>query len=413
MGADAPGRVVVTGLGTVNPLANSVTAFAAALRSGACAIGPLTLFDTTGFRSTIAAQVHHVEDVALPTHLGAALRRRLSRADVFALGAAAEALADSGLDPTPTHARIGVALGGTTGGMLQAERCLRDRVAEGRRYRANALVSAPVSASADIVAQTLGIAGPRLTVSTACSSSAMALGMALDWIRLGQCDAVIAGGSESLCTTVFAGFNALHAISREPCRPFDRRRSGLSLGEGAAILVLEDAAHATARGAQVHAELLEYGASADAHHLTAPHPEARGAVLAMQRALARANLAPSDIDYVNAHGTGTQLNDTSEVAALHQVFDNAGSPPAVSSTKAAVGHTLGAAGAIEALATVLAVRDGFVPATVSLEDPEDETLDFVRRTGRAAALRFALSNSYGFGGNNTSLVIGRAAQPRH
>ncbi len=413
MGPDAPGRVVVTGIGTVNPLGASATAFATALRAGACAIGPLTLFDTTGFRSTIGAEVRGIADIALPEHATAALRRRLSRADIFALGASMEALADGGLYSGTHNERLGVALGGTTGGMLRTEDCLRERTRDGRRYRANALVGAPVSASADVVAQTLGIAGPRLTVSTACSSSAMALGIALDWIRLGQCDAVIAGGSESLCTTVFAGFNALHAVSREPCRPFDRRRNGLSLGEGAAIMLLEDAAHARARGARVHAELLDYGASADAHHLTAPHPEALGAILAMRRALTRADLAPSDIDYVNAHGTGTPLNDASEITALHEVFDATGGAPAISSTKAAVGHTLGAAGAIEALVTVLAIRDGFLPPTVTLEEPEDATLDFVPGTGRTADLRCALSNSYGFGGNNTSLVIGRAPDSTH
>ena len=413
MGKDASGRVVVTGVGTVNPLGTSTAAFGAALRAGTCAIGPLTLFDTTGFRSVIGAEVHDIDNVPLPAHVSTALRRRLSRADIFALGASMEALADSGLDQATPNERLGIALGGTTGGMLRTEGCLQERTDRGRRYRANALVGAPVSASADVVAQTLGIVGPRLTVSTACSSSAMALGVALDWIRLGQCDVVVAGGSESLCATVFAGFNALHAVSREPCRPFDRRRNGLSLGEGAAILVLEDASHARARGARMHAELLDYGASADAHHLTAPHPEALGAVLAMQRALTHADLAPRDIDYVNAHGTGTPLNDASEITALHEVFDPSGRAPAVSSTKSAVGHTLGAAGAIEALATVLAVRDGFIPATVTLDEPDDATLDFVPQTGRTASLRYALSNSYGFGGNNTSLVIGRAPEATH
>ena len=401
--ADRRPRVLVTGLGTLNPLGGSAPAFAAGLRAGTCAIRPVTLFDTTGFRSTIGAEV---ADVRLAPETPGPLRRRLSRSDAFALIAAAEALADSGIDGAATPTRIGVALGGTTGGMLNTERAIGARVRTGRRYRPSALAGAPVSASADVVAERLGLDGPRLTVSTACASSAMALGLALDWIRLGRCDVVLAGGTESLCATVFAGFNALHALAREPCRPFDRARSGLSLGEGAGIMVLEDAAHATARGARVHAELVDYGASADAHHLTAPHPDARGAVLAMRRALAAAGLAPVDVDYVNAHGTGTPLNDTGEIAALHAVFDGARAP-VVSSTKSAIGHTLGAAGAIEALATVLAVRDGFVPPTVTLEDPEDETIDFVPRAARTAALRFALSNSYGFGGNNTSLVIGR------
>jgi 3-oxoacyl-[acyl-carrier-protein] synthase II len=211
-----------------------------------------------------------------------------------------------------------------------------------------------------------------------------------------------------LCATVFAGFNALHAISPTPCRPFDRARNGLSLGEGAAVLILERAADAAARGARVHAALLDYGTSADAHHLTAPHPDGTGAILAMRRALARAGVAPAAVDYVNAHGTGTPLNDAAEIKAVRAVFGAAAGTLAISSTKAALGHTLGAAGAIEALATIIAVRDGFLPPTVGLEEPEDPDLDFVPRQSRPAALRLALSNSYGFGGNNTSLVIGRA-----
>jgi 3-oxoacyl-[acyl-carrier-protein] synthase II len=406
MHGSAPARVVVTGIGTVNPLATSAAAFAEALRAGTSALAPLTLFDTTGFRSRIGGQV---APVPLPAALPGPLRRRLSRADGFALAAVAEALADGGVDPTARPTRIGIALGGTTGGMLRTEQCVRDKTLGAvRRYRHGALVGAPISTSADVVATTFGIGGPRLTVSTACSSSATALGIALDWLRLGRCDVVVAGGTESLCATVFAGFNALHAISPTPCRPFDRARNGLSLGEGAAVLILERAADAAARGARVHAALLDYGTSADAHHLTAPHPDGTGAILAMRRALARAGVAPAAVDYVNAHGTGTPLNDAAEIKAVRAVFGAAAGTLAISSTKAALGHTLGAAGAIEALATIIAVRDGFLPPTVGLEEPEDPDLDFVPRQSRPAALRLALSNSYGFGGNNTSLVIGRA-----
>jgi 3-oxoacyl-[acyl-carrier-protein] synthase II len=399
--------VVVTGLGTVNALGSSVAEFAAALRAGTSAIGPLTLFDTTGYRSRIAAEV---TDDAPPPGIPASLRRRLSRSDVFALRATAEALADSGVVGTTAPERIGLALGGTTGGMLRAEECLRARI-EGRigRYLPDPILGSPISASADVVANTFDLAGPRLSLSTACSSSANALGMALDWLRLGRVDAVVAGGTESLCRMTFAGFNALHALSREPCRPFDRSRSGLSLGEGAAILVLESAERAARRGARVHAELIAYGNSADAHHLTAPHPDGTGAVLAMRRALAGAGLRPEEIDYINAHGTGTPLNDAVEAGAIRTVFGDATARLAVSSTKGAVGHTLGAAGAIEALATILALRDGFLPPTVNLEEPDPAwDLDLVPRQSRAASPRYALSNSYGFGGNNTSVVLGRA-----
>ncbi len=364
-------RIVVTGLGTVNPLGCSVPAFARALREGACAIGPLALFDSDGCRSRIAAQVL---DIPPATVLPPPLRRRASRADIFAVLAAQEAIADAGLDTTHAPERIGVALGGTTGGMLGAEACLRGRIA-GRlaRYQRSPLLAAPISATAEVVAAAFSLRGPRTTLSTACSSSANALGIALDWIRLGRADVGIAGGTEGMCRMIFAGFNALHALSREPCRPFDRRRDGLSLGEGA------------------------------------PHPEALGAILAMRRALAHAGVEPGAIDYVNAHGTGTPLNDAVETAAIKAVFGPAARRLAVSSIKGAVGHTLGAAGAIEALATILALRDGFLPPTVNLEHPDPACdLDCVPLRSRPATLRYALSNSYGFGGNNTTLVLGRA-----
>lgn len=398
--------IVVTGVGTVNALARSAPAFAAALRAGACAVAPVAGFDASGYRSRVAAEV---KDLAVPDWIPSALRRRASRSDLFALVATAEAIADSGLDVSAAPARIGVALGGTTGGMMAAESCVRDRI-EGRlaRYRKGRLIGTPISTSADVLAATFGLAGPRLVLSTACSSSANALGIALDWIRLGRADAVIAGGTESLCRTIFAGFNALKAMSPEPCRPFDRRRAGLNLGEGAAIMVIESAAHAAARGARVHARLLGYGTSADAHHLTAPHPEGTGAALAMRRALARAGVDAAAIAYVNAHGTGTPLNDGIEAAAIHAVFGAHTPRVAVSSTKGAVGHTLGAAGAIEGLATVVALRDGFLPPTVNLDDPDPACDLDLPRTSRETRVDYALSNSYGFGGNNTSVVFGRA-----
>ena len=405
--ADRGEAIVVTGLGTVNALAHSVDAFTAALRAGACAIAPVTGFDATGYRSRIAAEV---KDLAAPDWLPSPLRRRASRSDLFALIAAAEAMKASGLDVAAAPERVGVVLGATTGGMMAAETSLRGRIDGSlRRYRKSALVGTPMTTSADVLAAFFGLGGPRLVLSTACSSSGTALGVALDWIRLGRADAVIAGGTESMCRTIFAGFNALHALAPEPCRPFDRRRAGLSLGEGAAILVVERATHAARRRARVHARLLGYGMSADAHHLTAPHPAGTGAALAMRRALTHAGLAPGDVDYINAHGTGTPLNDGIEVAAIEAVFGDAASRLAVTSTKAALGHTLGAAGAIEGLTTVLALREGFLPPTVNLDEPDPAwRLDFVPRASRPATLRHALSNSYGFGGNNTTVVFGRA-----
>ena len=217
---------------------------------------------------------------------------------------------------------------------------------------------------------------------------------------------MLAGGTDAHCKMTYAGFNALQALAPDVCRPFDRRRAGLSLGEGAAMFALEEEAHARRRGAEILAELAGYGMSADAYHMTAPDPAGRGAVLAMRRALAEARIEPQAVDYVNAHGTGTAQNDPIETRAIKEVFGEHARRLAVSSTKSQTGHCLGAAGAIEILATVLALRHGFLPPTVTLEEPDPECdLDYVPRTARASRLRVAVSNSYGFGGNNTSVVL--------
>jgi 3-oxoacyl-[acyl-carrier-protein] synthase II len=262
-----------------------------------------------------------------------------------------------------------------------------------------------------LVAGVFGIGGPRLSLSTACSSSANALGVALDWIRLGRADVVVAGGTESLCRMTFAGFNALHALSLEPCRPFDRARSGLSLGEGAAMLVVESAEHAARRGARAHAEILSYGNSADAFHLTAPHPDGTGAVLAMRRALARAGLAPEQVDYINAHGTGTPLNDASEAAALKAVFGERVRSIPVTSTKSLIGHLLGSAGAVEAVCTVLGLARREVHPMPDAGEPDpalglDLVLGVPRPLSRAGC---AISTSLAFGGANAVLVFTRKA----
>jgi 3-oxoacyl-[acyl-carrier-protein] synthase II len=326
----------------------------------------------------------------------------------MALEASREAWVGSGIaDAGLGEDRVGVVLGGTTGGMLEAEDLLRRRrFGELERMPTRGLLSMPVSSTADVVAGVLGCAGPRLTVVTACSSSANSLGLAADFIQDGRADAMLAGGTDAHCKMTYAGFNALQALAPDVCRPFDRRRAGLSLGEGAAMFVLEEEAHARRRGAEILAELAGYGMSADAYHMTAPDPEGRGAVLAMRRALAEAGIEPQAVDYVNAHGTGTAQNDPIETRAIKEVFGEHARRLAVSSTKSQTGHCLGAAGAIEILATVLALRHGFLPPTVNLEEPDPECdLDYVPRAARASRLRVAVSNSYGFGGNNTSVVL--------
>jgi 3-oxoacyl-[acyl-carrier-protein] synthase II len=305
---------------------------------------------------------------------------------------------------------VGVLLGTTTGGMAVGEEAYRAELTTGERTAAlREWLETPINATTDILARAIGSHGPRLTISTACSSGANAIGLGADWIRAGRVAAVLCGGADSLCRMAYSGFNALQALDREPCRPFDRRRAGITLGEGAAMFVLEDWQVAATRGAPILGEFVSYGVSADAHHVTQPRPDGAGAVLAMRRALGEGGVAADSIDYVNAHGTGTPQNDVVETRAIKQVLGAHAYRIPVSSTKSQVGHCLAAAGAIEALAALLALREGFVPPTATLGEADPECdLDYVPVSSRRAALRTVLSNSYGFGGNNTSMVL-RAA----
>jgi 3-oxoacyl-[acyl-carrier-protein] synthase II len=334
------------------------------------------------------------------------VQRRTSRTAVLALYAAAEAwkMAGGGASDAST---AGLVLGTTTGGMPVGERCFRDALDRGAQGgRLGGWMEAPVSAPTEVVATALGCGGPRSTVSTACSSGANALGFAADWIRAGRATVVLCGGTDALCRSTYSGFDALQALDRDRCRPFDRQRSGLSLGEGAAMFVFEEWEHAVRRGARILGEFVSYGISADAHHLTQPHPDGAGAAAAMRRALSEGGVAPETVDYINAHGTGTPMNDAIETRAIKAVFGAHAYRIPVTSTKSMVGHCLGAAGAIEALASLIAVREQFVPPTVSLTDPDPECdLDYVPHTSRRATVGVALSNSYGFGGNNTSLIL--------
>lgn len=401
-------RVVVTGMGAITAAGPDVAALRVALHGEHTCIGDVTLFETDGLRTHIAGEVRTMRASRL---LPRVARARASRSDRFALLATEEALAHGGLElPFADPARIGVAIGSSTGGMLETESYYRARLAQERpRGLRKRLAAATVAAPTDLVAAALGTRGPRLSPSTACSSGAIALAMAASWIRAGRVDVAIAGGSDALARMTYTGFHALQALSSEPCRPFDRERRGLSLGEGAGIVILESEAHARARGARILAELAGAGLSCDASHPTAPHGEARGAVLALEAALRDAGASPSDIDYVNAHGTGTVQNDASETFALRRVLGAAAGRVAVSSTKALIGHLLGAAGAVEAIVTVLAIEDGWAPPTLHLRhaDPACD-LDYVPNVGRRLAIAGALSNSYGFGGNNCSLVLRRA-----
>lgn len=390
--------VVVTGLGAVSPFGVGVKTFWNGLAAGSCAIRPVTLIDPAGFRCRLAAEV--------PEDLPASRRR--SRADALAVTAAGEALEDAGLTPSE-RAGAAVVVGAVGGGMLEAEAWYWARAgAPQTPVDRHALRSLLPTAHAEVVAARFGVRGPRHTVVTACSSGAVALAEAAQLIEQGVVDVALAGGVDAITRICFMGFNALKLLDPAPCRPFDAHRRGMSIGEGAAFVVLESAAHARARGARATAVLAGWSMTTDAYHVTAPHPEGEGMVRAMRRALARAGVAPADVGYVNAHGTGTPQNDRIEGRALRAVFGEGGL--LVSSSKSMIGHTMAAAGSLEAVATLLALVQQTVPPTANLDTPDpDVPFDCVPRRAREVALDCAISNSFGFGGQNVTLVLRRAS----
>ncbi len=402
-----PKRVAVTGLGIIAAIGESVSAFKQGLFDGKSGIGPITLFDTTGFACQSAAQVGNGD---LKVTFGARQLKRASRCDLLGLIAAHEAISDSGMDlQRCDRASIGVVLGGGAGGMLSWEKYRRAVWSGKPRPRPSLLLPFSSSTLSDLIAGRYRLTGSRATVTTACSSSATSIGYGFDLIRSGTQQVVITGGSEALSELTFAGFSSFRLVDPEYCRPFDRNRRGLSLGEGAAMLVLEDYARAETRGATIYAEVLGYAINSDAYHMTSPDPEATGMSKVMAKALENAGLGADQVDYVNAHGTATKINDATETKALKRVFGEQGARSlAISSTKSMVGHCLGAAGAVEAVATVLALCEQAAPPTIHLDVPDpDCDLDYVPNQSRPQKISIALSNSFAFGGNNTCLVFGR------
>ena len=389
-------RVLVTGLGAVSPFGNGVKAFWSGLSSGTCAIRPVTVIDAAPFRSRIAAEVPDVPGAS----------RRRSRADRLALAAAREAVEDAGLtmDEREDAALI---VGAVGGGMLEAEAWYWT-VPPGAVVPSNvaALRAVLPSTHVDMLGHRLGLRGPRETVVTACSSGAVALAEAAELIADGVVEVAVAGGVDAITRICFMGFNALKLLDPEPCRPFDRDRHGMSIGEGAAFVVLESQAHARARGARVYAELAGHGMTTDAFHVTAPEPKGEGMVRAMRAALTAARVDARAVGYANAHGTATPQNDRIEAHALREVFGERGL--LVSATKSMIGHTMAAAGSLEAVATVLALVHDLLPPTANLTTPDpDVAFDCLPRVAREASVEYALSNSFGFGGQNITLLFGR------
>jgi 3-oxoacyl-[acyl-carrier-protein] synthase II len=412
-------RVVVSGIGAVSGLGWGVAPLWEGLRTGRTGIRSFQRFDHSGHRTHLAAEVPDAPPEALRPCRG---WRRLSLADRFALYAAAEALEQASLQPPLGEldgAGAGVYFGSSTGGMFESERFFEAFLADRRRARLSTLASQQVNGPGDAIARCLGVTGPVQTISSACASGALALGAALEAVRAGEVDLAIAGGSDSLCQLTYAGFNALRSVDEQPCRPFHAGREGMSFGEGAAVLLVEPLDRALARGAKPLAELCGAGSSCDAHHMTAPDPSGAGAAAALAAALCDAGLAPEAIDFVNAHATGTPLNDAAEWRALTQVFGERAAGIPVTATKAIVGHLLGSSGAIEAAATVLSLLHGELhPVPGCPETGENKDMDpdlpvtLVRdRPLPLPGARAAISTSLAFGGSNAALVFSRWVGP--
>jgi 3-oxoacyl-[acyl-carrier-protein] synthase II len=407
-------QVVVTGLGAVTPLGNDVPSTWQALLAGQSGVRYVPAFEEAGLPVQIAAEVKGFDAEAL---LDRRMARRLDRFAQLSVVAAGEALADADLHfDGDTHDKVGVLVGTGIGGintLIENLDVLRTRGP--RRVSALMVPMMMPNAAAGQIAIMHGLRGPALAVVSACATGANALGEAAEMIRRGQVEVMVAGGVESVMQPVaVAAFASMGAVSRRnhqperACRPFDADRDGFVLGEGAGVIILESLDHARARGARIHAELTGYGVSADAFHITAPDEDGGGAALAMRNALMDAGLRPDEVDYVNAHGTSTPLNDRTETLAIRRVFGAHADRLVVSATKSMTGHLIGAAGAVEAIACIKTLQTGFIHPTINYETPDpDCDLDYVPNVARQAAVRTALSNSFGFGGHNASLIFQR------
>ena len=408
-------RVVVTGLGALTPIGNTAPAFWAALLEGRSGAGPITRFDASIYKTQFACEV---KDLNVEDFIERKEARRMDRCTHLGLIAAEEAVADSGLEASnPNKDRVGVIWGSGIGGLDTFTEELGNffKGEEVPRFNPFFIPKMIADICGGHISMKYGYRGPNYTTVSACASSTNAVIDALMLIRLGKADVIIAGGSEAAVSPGgIGGFNSMHALSTRnddyltASRPFDKDRDGFVLGEGAATLVLEEYEHAKARGAKIYAELVGGGLSADAYHLTAPHPDGLGARNVMRNALDDAGLKPEDIDYVNVHGTSTPLGDVAESKAIKEVFGDHAYQITISSTKSMTGHLLGAAGAAEAAVAVLSVYHDIVPPTINhfTDDPElDDKLNFTFATPHKRTVRAALSNTFGFGGHNASVIF--------
>ena len=404
-------RVVVTGLGAITPIGNTAKEFWEGIKEGKCGIDEITLFDHKDQKVHLAGEV---KNFVPEERIDKKQARRLDRFSIFAVAAAKEAWEDAKLDKTAVNMeRVGLALGSGIGGLGTIEKENKTLLEKGPdRVSPMYIPTAIVNMAAGNVAIELGIKGESFATVTACASGTHCIGEALRMIRHGYEDIVLAGGTEaSITPTGIAGFANLKALSVSTDKsrasiPFDKERNGFVMGEGAGILVLEELEHAKKRGAKIYAELVGYGASSDAYHITSPAPDGSGGARAIKRALEDAKIDPEDLTYINAHGTSTHLNDSLETCAIKNALGDAAKTVMVSSTKGNTGHLLGAAGGIEAVVCVKAIEEDFVPATINYKVPDEECdLDIVPNEGRKKKVNYAASNSLGFGGHNSTIIF--------
>ena len=397
-------RIVITGIGLVTALGITREETWRRLVGGECGVRPVTVFGTDGYRSRVAAEV---STPAVESRLAPIERRRWSRGDQFGVLAAQEAIADAGLLNEDDPTRVGVILGAGTGDLLRNEDYYHTTLTRGIAYARpsqawNHFSSTPV----DLIASKFGFEGPRSCIAAACSSSTIAIGQAADAIRAGRADVVLTGGTDALARLTFSGFNALRLMDAGPCRPFDRARAGMNIGEGASIIVLEDMARARRRGATIYGELAGYSFGCEAFHPTAPEPDGRPVAAVIEDALRHGRIERDAVDHVNAHGTATPQNDRAEARGFRAVFGDRTSRVPVTSLKSMIGHCLGAAGGLEAAVLALSVQRGVIPPTINHADTDPECpVDVVANQPRECTVRCGVSMSLGFGGNDSALVI--------
>lgn len=398
--------MAVTGVGIITALGIGWEPNAAGFRTGQTAFRPVSLFDVSRQRVKVAAEVDLPAELPA-TRLGPRQVKRMERAGKMVFLAAHQAIAQSGWSPGP----IPMVLGTTSGGMSLGQEYLKTAVTPGmsRRQQPSRVLFYQAQRQGLIISEAFGLEGPVTVIANACAAGANAVGHAWELIRTGRADRVLCGGYDALSQLVFSGFDALQALSTTACKPFDKYRDGLALGEGAAVLALERFDLAQARGATLLGEVAGYGAATDAHHLTQPHPHGDAALASMTGACEAAGIHPSQVGYINAHGTGTPLNDSAEAAAINRWAEPTAARPAVSSTKAGIGHLLGAAGAVEAVICLMALREGWLPPSLATQVPDDSVQFPLVTAPNQQQVEYALSNSFGFGGANASLIFRKVA----